>query len=350
MTLADQTSVAVAIYNDDLALVRDARRITLNEGRNRLALVDVSGRLRAETALLVPQGGAQSACSRRTSNFDLLTPQKLLEKSVGKEVTIVKTHPQTGEETRIRALVLSTRGDRAPDRQRDPHLGAGPHRVRRRPAQSPRPADPDHRPRIGPRRHLPVELTYPTGGLGWRADYVAQLDGKENRIELNGWVTLVRPGAAPPIATPSCSSSPATPTACAPAWTARGRRRRARPHPRGPCAPRRCSTITSTSSSAPTTIAENEQKQVALLNAGDVTVRRNTASPRDGRVLPQPLRRARHGQGRSISHFVNDRRRIFGLPLPRGIDPRLASAISPARRSSWARTRSTTPPRASRCA
>src|SRR5512144_482358 len=108
VTLDDQTAVAVAIYNDDLALVRDSRRITLAQGRNRLALVDVSGRLRAETALLVAGGGAEIRTLEQNLEFDLLTPQKLLEKSVGKEVTIVKTHPQTGEETRIRALVLST--------------------------------------------------------------------------------------------------------------------------------------------------------------------------------------------------------------------------------------------------
>ena len=108
MTLADQTAVAVAIYNDDLALVRDSRRIQLAQGRNKLALVDVSGRLRAETALLAPLGGAQLRLLEQNLEFDLLTPQKLLEKSVGKEVTIVKTHPQTGEETRLRAVVLST--------------------------------------------------------------------------------------------------------------------------------------------------------------------------------------------------------------------------------------------------
>ena len=58
VTLDEQTAVAVAIYNDDLALVRDSRRITLTQGHNKLALVDVSGRLRAETALLVAGGGA----------------------------------------------------------------------------------------------------------------------------------------------------------------------------------------------------------------------------------------------------------------------------------------------------
>src|SRR5258706_5817765 len=80
VTLAEQTAVAVAIYNDDLALVRDARRITLDAGRNKLAMVDVSGRLRAETALLAATGGAQFRLLEQNLEFDLLTPAKLLEK------------------------------------------------------------------------------------------------------------------------------------------------------------------------------------------------------------------------------------------------------------------------------
>jgi hypothetical protein len=37
-TLGDQQSVAITIYNEDLALVKDARKVTLEEGANRLAL------------------------------------------------------------------------------------------------------------------------------------------------------------------------------------------------------------------------------------------------------------------------------------------------------------------------
>jgi hypothetical protein len=35
-----------------------------------------------------------------------------------------------------------------------------------------------------------VELSYLTGGLSWKADYVAELNAKEDTIDLSGWVTL----------------------------------------------------------------------------------------------------------------------------------------------------------------
>ncbi|MDP2247553.1 MAG: DUF4139 domain-containing protein, partial [Nitrosomonadales bacterium] len=45
-TLDDQQSVAVTIYNNALALVKDQRKIKLNTGLNSLALRDVSAQIR----------------------------------------------------------------------------------------------------------------------------------------------------------------------------------------------------------------------------------------------------------------------------------------------------------------
>src|SRR5216683_824647 len=80
-TLKDQQSVAITIYNENLALVKDTRRVTLEAGPNRLALREVSGRMRPETAQLrsLSHPGALTLVEQ---NFDLLTPAKLLEKYV----------------------------------------------------------------------------------------------------------------------------------------------------------------------------------------------------------------------------------------------------------------------------
>src|SRR2546425_8705730 len=95
-TLKDQQSVAFTIYNENLALVKDTRRVTLEAGPNRLALREVSGRMRPETALLrsLSQPGALTLVEQNF-DFDLLTPAKLLEKYVGRAVRAGKTHPTT---------------------------------------------------------------------------------------------------------------------------------------------------------------------------------------------------------------------------------------------------------------
>ena len=51
-TLEDQQSVSVTIYNQDLALVRDAREVTLPSGQQTLAFREVSAKIRPQTALL----------------------------------------------------------------------------------------------------------------------------------------------------------------------------------------------------------------------------------------------------------------------------------------------------------
>ena len=107
-TMADQKEVAVTIYNENLALVRDQRQVDLPAGTVDLALREVSARIRPETALLgslTRPGGL--TILEQNFDFDLLTPGKLLEKYVGKDVQLVRTHPETGKDIFETARVLS---------------------------------------------------------------------------------------------------------------------------------------------------------------------------------------------------------------------------------------------------
>ena len=191
-TLEDQAGVAVTIYNDDLALVKDTRRVDLPGGEGELAFRDVSAKIRPETALLrAVDGRGPLRLVEQNFDFDLLTPAKLLEKYVGREVRVIRTHPTTGEETVERAQVLSTAegvvlrmGDRIETGVPGRIVFDGvPENLRDRPTLVIRLHNPD----AGERE---VELSYLTGGLSWRADYVATLDDDDSRLALNGWVTL----------------------------------------------------------------------------------------------------------------------------------------------------------------
>lgn len=191
-TLDDQQSVAITIYNEDLALVKDARKVTLDEGTNRIALRDVSGRMRPETAQLRSVSAPGSlTLLEQNFDFDLLTPGKLLEKYVGRNVRIVRTHPTTGAETSETAQVLSAQegvvlkiGDRIETGVPGRIVFDGvPANLRDRPTLV---SDLVSR-RAGTQD---VELSYLTGGLSWKADYVAELNADDSALDLNGWVTL----------------------------------------------------------------------------------------------------------------------------------------------------------------
>lgn len=190
--LEDQTGVAVTIYNENLALIKDTRKIRLDKGESTLALRDVSALIRPETALLrsltQPDG---LSIIEQNFDFDLLTPQKLLQKYVGKHVRIVKTHPTTGEETIESARVLSANNGvviQIGDRIETGYPGRIiydkiPENLRDRPTLVMQLDNPIE-------KEQTLELSYLTGGLSWKADYVAELNSDDSLLDLNGWVTL----------------------------------------------------------------------------------------------------------------------------------------------------------------
>jgi len=98
---ADELSMT--IYGDGRALVEDARDITFKNGTQVIELPGVSSQIQAETATFVASG---VSINEQNFDFDLLSPEKLMEKAVGSYVEIVRTNPGTGRETRERAKVL----------------------------------------------------------------------------------------------------------------------------------------------------------------------------------------------------------------------------------------------------
>lgn len=190
-TLDDQRALAVTVYNDDLALVKDRRAVDLPAGAVRLALREVSAQLRAPTALLRRLEGPAFEVIEQNFEFDLLSPARLLEKYVGRSVRVARVHPVSGAESFEDAQVLASGegvvlriGDRIETQPPGRVVFDGvPDNLRDRPTLV---VDLDSA--AGGTRTL--ELAYLTGGLSWQADYVAQLTPDETTLDLAGWVTL----------------------------------------------------------------------------------------------------------------------------------------------------------------
>lgn len=324
-TLADQREVAVTIYNDNLALVKDQRRVLLHPGTQSLAFRDVSAKMRAETALLrsLSAPGALTVLEQNF-DFDLLTPQKLLEKYVGETVQVVRVHPATGAETSETATVLAANngvvlkvGERIetgiPGRL---VFASVPPNLRDRPTlvmalDNSGSAQQD------------VELSYLTSGLAWRADYVVELSAADDRLDMSGWVTLTNTSGASyrharlqlvagdvnqvaPLRERSQAMMMAAPAAMAKVQDKLAQESLFEYH---------LYTLGRT-----TTIAENQTKQVALLAASGVPARKELLLQGNDYYYQSSV--GELGQKLKVAVFLefdNKDSARLGLPLPRGI-------------------------------
>jgi hypothetical protein len=194
-----QGDVAVTIYNNNRALIEDKRQLDLPAGRSRQEFRDVSAQIEPATVTLSGRG---IGIVEQNFDFDLLSPAALMQKAVGQTVTLVRTNPATGAETRERARILAVNGGvvmQIGDRievLRDDGIPARvifdkvPETLRPRPTLSVT-LDADG----GGRR--PVTLTYLTPGLAWAADYVALFDETNGRMDVQGWITLTNNSGTP---------------------------------------------------------------------------------------------------------------------------------------------------------
>ena len=194
-----QGDVSVTIYNNNRALVEDKRLLDLPAGRSRQEFRDVSAQIEPATVTL---NGRGIGIVEQNFDFDLLSPAALMQKAVGQTVTLVRTNPGTGAETRERARILAVNGGvvmQIGDRievLRDDGIPARvifdkvPETLRPRPTLSVT-VNADG----GGRR--PVTLTYLTPGLGWAADYVALFDEANGRMDVQGWITLTNNSGTP---------------------------------------------------------------------------------------------------------------------------------------------------------
>jgi hypothetical protein len=323
-TLKDQQSVAITIYNENLALVKDTRRVTLEAGPNRLALREVSGRMRPETAQLrsVSQPGALTLVEQNF-DFDLLTPAKLLEKYVGRTVRVVKTHPTTGAESIESATVLAASNGvvlRIGD-----HIETGlPGRI----VYDGVPANLRDRPtlvtellsaRAGAQT---LELSYLSGGLSWKADYVAELNGADSALDLNGWVTLTNTsGTAYPNAKLQLVAGDVNRVRDELRQAAGMVARMAKAE--APASAMQQESLFEYhlyTLQRPTTIADNQTKQVALLGAGGVPVTKELVLQGSDYYYRSSV--GGIGQKMKLGVFVQFENREssrLGTPMPKGV-------------------------------
>jgi len=194
-TLDDQTELSLTVYNSDLALVRDVRSIQLPRGTFDLHFMDIAATVNPATvhfrSLSEP---SRVSVLEQNYEYDLLEPEKLLRKYVGRDVTLVRIVQDGGDtkEESVKARLLSY--NTAPVWQIGNEIVTGLHADHIRFPELP--GNLYSRPTLiwslqndGAARHR-VEAAYLASKLAWNADYVLTVARDDKSADVDGWVTL----------------------------------------------------------------------------------------------------------------------------------------------------------------
>src|SRR5258706_3463471 len=195
-TLDDQVDLAVTVYNSDIALVRDVRDLQLPRGGFDLRFMDIAATVNPATvhfrSLTEP---SRVNVLEQNYEYDLLEPDKLLRKYVGRDVILVRRRSENGEtrEEEVKARLLSY--NNAPVWQIGNEIVTGMNADHIKFPELPgtlftHPTLIWTLDNTGAGKHR-VEASYLAGKLSWNADYVLTVARDDRAADLDGWVTLV---------------------------------------------------------------------------------------------------------------------------------------------------------------
>jgi hypothetical protein len=195
-TLNDQTELAVTVYNSNIALVRDVRQLQLPTGNFRLKFIDIAATVNPATvhfrSLTEPD---KVGVIEQNYEYDLLEPAKLLNKYVGKEVTLVRSYMDNGttKHEEIKATLLAN--NNGPVWKIGNDIVTGVYGETYRFPEVP--ANLYDRPTLlmtldnsgSPKQK--IEASYLASNLSWNSDYVLTVGRDDKAADLDGWVTIV---------------------------------------------------------------------------------------------------------------------------------------------------------------
>lgn len=175
-------------------VVKEVRKVKLDAGTNELRFTDVAQFIDPTTVsfldLTTPDG---TSVLEQNFQFDLVSPDKVMEKYIDREIAVVLTHGDVSETvkgTLLSAtqgqLVLQTdEGVRILSGQgQQVQLGELPGGLITRPTLV-------WKLNANEGGEHSVRTTYQTGGITWRADYNMLINAEDTKADVGAWVTLM---------------------------------------------------------------------------------------------------------------------------------------------------------------
>ena len=187
-----ESSVAVTIYNQDLGLVKEVRELEFQKGKSVIKFTDVAAQIDPTSVHFKPVDVPDKvAILEQNYQYDLVSSSKILQKYVDKEIEIF-----TKQDKSYKGQLLSYSKDNLTLKEpegairivrleevRDMYFPSLPEGLITKPTlvwllDS----------QVSGKRK--AEVSYLTSGINWHAEYVAVVDQLDRNLELAGWVSI----------------------------------------------------------------------------------------------------------------------------------------------------------------
>jgi len=191
----NRTSLNLTIYNTNRALVQEIRKIPLAKGVSTIRFEGVPATVIPQSLIVVSSGGF--SVLEQNYEFDLISREKLLEKYVGKEVTLIDEDKILSDKKNVSAKIVANNFLPVFEVGGKILLGFDgkillpeiPENLYAKPTmnwlvQTQKSGD------------FNVDVSYLTQGISWNADYVMLLADNDKSASITSWITLTNQSGA----------------------------------------------------------------------------------------------------------------------------------------------------------
>ncbi len=184
---SDQKSVSVTVYNQNLGVVKDVRVLDLTAGKSQIKITDVAQQIDPTSVHINLDGEVLE----QNYQYDLVSLDKILRKFINQNIRLI------GENNEIvEGKLLSALGGQIVIQKNENGLVMLPNVNKYRFSVDYLPAGLITQPTLvwdinsNSSGKQDVEISYQTAGMNWHAEYVAVLNKEDNKLDLNSWVSV----------------------------------------------------------------------------------------------------------------------------------------------------------------
>ena len=191
-TIDDQIGVEVVVYNNNIGLIKDTRKIMLPSGEGELRFMGVASRIMPVTVHVESLNYPNDfSVVEQNYEYDLINSDKLLDKYVGKKIKIIVWNEFQDRKETVEAVLLSNNNGQIYKIKNEIFIGHPGIKV-----LPEIPEDLIARPTLTwlydnkTIKEHNLEVSYLTNNISWKADYVVVLNKADTLANISGWVTL----------------------------------------------------------------------------------------------------------------------------------------------------------------